>query len=263
MKKILKVISLLIIPLIFTGCGEETVTYRTLSQIKESGTINIAYSTDLYPFMNKDTNPEQNEIDKNNDKICCREEQLIGSIVKRNGLQVNLIKTTRNEVVNLILDGSADIALGKIEKTESDKFKVNQTLIYANEEPYIITSKDVNIFSLEDFKNKKVALITDSAIEKLIKPKITTTASDIKQYKRVETALNQLLEYNIDAIICYKNEALKILEENAENVQVTTLADGDVLNYVGLVAKGNNALLEEVNTAINEYFYPPQEEETL
>lgn len=263
MKKILKLIPILMLPLMLTACGEEEVTYRTLNEIKGDGTINVAFSTDQYPFMTKDTDPEQNEIDKNNDKIYRQEEQIIGSFVKRNGVKVNLIKTTRDEVVNMILDGSADIAMGKIEKTESDKFKVNQSLIYANEEPYVVTSKGVNVFALKDLTDKKVAVITDTPVETLVKGKINTIASDVKQYKNIDTAVTQLLLYNIDAVVCYKSEAIKVVEANSENLQLNTLSDIDMLNYVGLVAKGNDALLTELNTVINEYFYPTPEEEVI
>lgn len=263
MKKLLKILPLLLVTLILSGCGEEEVTYRTLKQIQEDGTINVAFSTDQYPFMNKDTDAEQNEIDKNNDQIYREEETLIGDFVKRNGVKVNLIKTTRSELVNLILDGSADVAFGKVEKNESDKFKVSQSLIFAKEEPYVITNKGVNIFSLQDFTNKKVAVISGTPLANLLKNDVSSSVSEIKQYKELNTALDQLLMYNIDAIVCYKSEATKIFNENSDVLTLNTISDGNSLEYIALTAKGNDALLEEINNVINEYFYPTLEEDEV
>lgn len=263
MKRLVRILPLLLLTLMFSGCGEEEVTYRTLNQIQEDGTVNIAFSTDQYPFMNKDTDAEQNEIDKNNDKIYRLEEALIGDFVKRDNVKVNLIKTTRDETVNLILDGTADVAFGKIEKNESDKFKVNQSLIFANEEPYVITNKGVSIFGFEDFKDKKVALISGSPVSSLVKSDVSSWASEIKQYKNINTAVEQLLLYNIDAIVCYKNEAVKILNNNADTLTLSTIANGNNIEYVALVANGNETLLTEVNDVINEYFYPTEEEEEI
>lgn len=261
MKKLIKMLPIFLIPLIFTGCGKEEVAYRTLSEIQGDGTINIAFSTDQYPFMKKDTNVEQNEKDKENDKIYHQEEQIIGEFVKRNGVKVNLIKTSREEVTNLLLDGSADVAFGKIEKNESDKFKVNQSLISAKEVPYVITAKGVDVFSLHDLSDKKVALITGTPMSSLVKSEISNVSSSIKQYKNIDTAVEQLLLYNIDAIICYKSEATKIVDENQDTLEINTLSDEKALEYVALISKGNDELLTEINNVINEYFYPTQEEE--
>ena len=263
MKRIAKILPVLLIPLMFTGCGKEEVSYRTLKEIQGDGTINIAFSTDEYPFMTKDTNSEQNEKDKENDKIYHQEEQLIGEFVKRNGVKVNLIKTSREEVTGLLLDGSADVAFGKTEKNESDKFKVNQSLIFAKEVPYVITNKGVDVFSIHDLSDKKVALITGTPMASLVKTDVSNVASTIKQYKSLDTAIEQLLLYNIDAVVCYKNEAEKILAENSDTLEINTLSDGKSLEYVALVSKGNDELLAEINNVINEYFYPTREEDEV
>lgn len=263
MKRLVKMLPLLLLPFMLTGCGEEEVTYRTLDEIKGDGTINVAFSTDRYPFMNKDTNAEQNEIDKDNDKIYREEESLIGEFVARNGVKVNLIKTTRDAVTDLILDGSADVAFGKINKNESDKFRVNQSLIFAKEEPYVITNKGVNLFSVSDLANKKVAIITDTPLATLAKEDISSVVSDVKQYKTINTAVEQLLLYNIDAVICYKSEAENILAENKDTVTLNTISDSKDVSYVALVAKGNDELLKEINDIITEHFYPAEEEEEV
>ncbi len=263
MKRFVKFIPLLFILFMVTGCGKEEVAYRTIEEIRGDGTVNIAFSTDRYPFMNKDTGTENNEAMKENDKIYHIEEQIIGNFVKKNAVKVNLIKTSRAEVAELITDGSVDIAFGKIEKNESDKFKVNQSLVFAKEEPYVITNKGVTIFSLHDFADKKVALISDTPLTSLVKSDVSGVASDIKQYKSLDNAIDQLLLYNIDAVICYKNEAENVVSENADTLEINTLADWKLLEYVGLVAKGNDELLTEVNNVINEYFYPTLEEEEI
>lgn len=263
MRRVIKILPIFLIALIFTGCEKEEVTYRTLKEIQESGIVNIAFSTDRYSFMNKDTDADQNEIDKNNDKIYLEEEVLIGSFVARNGVKVNLIKTTRDNLVNLILDGSADMAFGKVEKSESDKFKVNQSLIFAKEEPYIITNKGVNVFSLQDLANKKVAIISGNPLANLVKNDLSGVTAEIKQYKKLDTAIEQLLSYNVDAVICYQNDADKIFEQNTDTLSLNTFSDGEYLKYVALVAKDNDTLLTEINDVINEYFYPTQEEEEI
>lgn len=263
MKKIIKILPIFLVFLMFTGCSKEEVTYRTLKEIQEDGTINIAFSTDRYPFMVEDTNEEQNKLDKENDDIYHEEEALIGNFVARNGVKVNLIKTTRDNVVSLILDGSADVAFGKIEKNESDKFKVNQSLIFAKEEPYVVTNDGVNIFRMQDLENKKVAIISGTPLAWLVKGDVSSVASEVKQYKNINTAIEQLLLYNIDAIICYENEANNILLEHSGTLTINTFSDGEYLQYVSLVAKGNEDLLTEINDVINEYFYPTQEEEEI
>ena len=261
MKKIFRFIPFLLLPFMLTGCGKEELTYRTLDMIRGDGTVNIAFSTDRYPFMNSES--EEYEALKEADEIYHIEEQIIGNFVKRNGVKVNLVKTSRDEVTKLLLDGSVDLAFGKIEKNESDKFRVSQSQIFAKEEPYVVTNKDVTIFSLHDLADKKVALISGTPLATAVKSDVSNVASDIKQYKSVDNAINQLLLYNIDAVICYKAEADSIVAKNSDSLEVNTLADGKMVEYVGLVAKGNDKLLTEVNDSINEYFYPNLVEEEI
>ena len=97
----------------------------------------------------------------------------------------------------------------------------------------------------------------------LVKTDVSNVASTIKQYKSLDTAIEQLLLYNIDAVVCYKNEAEKILAENSDTLEINTLSDGKSLEYVALVSKGNDELLTEINNVINEYFYPTREEDEV
>lgn len=259
MKNLLKLIPVLLIIFILTGCGEEEVAYRNLNQIKESGQINIAFVTDQYSFMTNDTNPEANEAEKKANSIYLQEEVIIGNMLNKLGVKADVKKVTREEAVNAILDGTADIALGKIDINESDKFKVNYTLKYAEETPYIITNKDVNVFSYSDLSEKKVAIIGSDPISKIISDQIPSDIKDSKEYKTMETALGQLKMFNIDAIICYKEKAIKAVNENPNDLQINNLSDSEKVNYAAIIAKGNDKLLEEVNTVINEYFNPAAE----
>src|SRR5574344_1705084 len=237
MKKICKLLPVLVIMLFLASCGEKEVTYRTFGQIKESGIINIAYSTDQYDFLNNDINVEENELAKKSNETYLQEEKIIGKFLESTGLKANIIKSTREEAVNHILAGTADIALGKIEITESDKFKVNYGLKYAEEEPYIITNKGVNVNLYSELGNKKIAVMANDPISAKIKESLPAAFTETKEYKNFDTAIEQLKLYNTDAVICYKEKAIKALEANPDVLQINTLADSKKIEYAGMVAK--------------------------
>lgn len=237
------------------GGDTEQVVYRTLDEIKESGTINIGVFSDKSPFGYVDENGEYQGYDV----------YFANRIGEDLGVEVNFVSTEAANRVEYLETGKVDIILANFTVTEERAESVDFAL------PYMIVylgavSPDSNVVtSLDDLSSDdSVIVISGTTAETyLIENYPNLTLQKYDTYANAKTALD-----NGNGIVWVNDntEVMAFATENAGyTVGIPTLGSRDTI--APAVSKGNSTLLDWINEEIEglaaEQFFHKDYEATL
>ena len=122
-----------------TSDAESTV-YRTLDEIKESGTVNIGVFSDKSPFGYVDENGEYQGYDV-----------YFGNRIGEDlGVEINYVSTEAANRIEYLQTGKVDIILANFTVTEERAQEVDFALPYMNVALGVVSPDDAVITSLDD-----------------------------------------------------------------------------------------------------------------
>ena len=122
MKKIIAVVIALVLTLSLAAAASADVVYRTLDEIKSSGTINIGVFSDKNPFGYVDENGEYQGYDV----------YFARRIAEDLGVELNFVSTEAANRVEYLETGKVDIILANFTVTPERAEKVDFALPYMN-----------------------------------------------------------------------------------------------------------------------------------
>ena len=257
----------------FTGCGssaatsdvagteEETVEassnagYRTLDEIKESGTINIGVFSDKSPFGYVDENGEYAGYDV----------YFAERIGEDLGVEINYVSTEAANRIEYLQTGKVDIILANFTVTEERAQEVDFALPYMNVALGVISPDDAVIESLDDIgADDQVIVISGTTAETYL----TKNYPDIKLQKYDAYAEAKTAFENGNGV-AWANDNTEVIAFSIENegytVGIPSLGDQDTI--APAVTKGNESLLnwlnEEIESLGTENFFHADYEATL
>ena len=257
----------------FTGCGnaekaaaagdsqadatEQTASkgFRTLDEIKESGTINIGVFSDKSPFGYVDENGEYAGYDV----------YLAERIGKDLGVEINYVSTEAANRIEYLQTGKVDIILANFTVTEERAEEVDFALPYMNVALGVVSPDDAVIESLEDIgADDQVIVISGTTAETYL----TKNYPDIKLQKYDAYAEAKTAFENGNGV-AWANDNTEVIAFAIENkgytVGIPSLGDQDTI--APAVTKGNETLLtwlnDELKTLGKEQFFHADYEETL
>lgn len=217
------------------GSGE---AYRTLDEIKESGTINIGVFSDKNPFGYVDENGEYQGYDV----------YFAKRLAQDLGVKVNFISTEAANRIEYLQTGKVDIILANFTVTEERAQEVDFALPYMNVSLGVVSPNSNVIESLDDLgSDKQVIVISGTTAETYLMKNYPDIP--LQKYDSYATAKNALENGNGAAWANDNTEVLAFAQQNKDfTVGIPTLGSQDKI--APAVSKGNTTLLEWINAEI-------------
>ena len=255
-KKISSILILLVLVFSLTAAGAEgSKVYRTLDEIKASGTINIGVFSDKNPFGYVDENGDYQGYDV----------YFARRIGEDLGVAVEFVSTEAANRVEYLETGKVDIILANFTVTPERAEKVDFALPYMNVALGVVSPNSRIIRDLSEIaEGDQVIVISGTTAEDyLIKnnPEIT-----LQKYDTYANAKNALENGNAVAWANDNTEVIAFaLENEGYTVGIPSLGSQDTI--APAVSKGNETLLnwinEEIKALAAENFFHKDYEATL
>ena len=235
--------------------GGNTEVYRTLDEIKESGTINIGVFSDKNPFGYVDEYGEYQGYDV----------YFANRIGDDLGVKVNFVSTEAANRIEYLQTGKVDIILANFTVTPERAEEVDFALPYMNVALGVVSPDSNVITSLEDWNpGNQIIVISGTTAETYL----TANYPDIplQKYDTYANAKNALENGNAVAWANDNTEVIAFaLQNEGYTVGIPTLGSNDTI--APAVSKGNSTLLDWINDEIvslaDEQFFHADYEATL
>lgn len=265
MKKLLKragaALLVLMIAATLTGCGQESdkkdgrTVYRTVDEIKASGTINIGVFSDKSPFGYVDENGQYQGYDV----------YFANRIGQDLGVKVNYVSTEAANRIEYLQTGKVDIILANFTVTPERAREVDFASPYMNVALGVVSPDSAVITSLEDIgPEDQVIVISGTTAETYLEksyPNIRLQKYDA--YAEAKTAFEN------GNGVAWANDNTEVIAFAIENpgytVGIPSLGSADTI--APAVTKGNESLLnwlgDEIAALGKERFFHADYEATL
>ncbi len=234
---------------------KDSAVYRTLDEIKESGTVNIGVFSDKSPFGYVDENGEYQGYDV-----------YFGNRIGEDlGVEINYVSTEAANRIEYLQTGKVDIILANFTVTPERAEEVDFALPYMNVALGVVSPEGAVIESLEDItEDQQVIVISGTTAETYLEknnPEIKLQKYDA--YAEAKTAF----ENGNGA--AWANDNTEVIAFSLENegyvVGIPSLGSQDTI--APAVTKGNESLLNWLNDEIRalgeENFFHQDYEATL
>lgn len=237
-----------------TAASGSSVVYRTLDQIKESGTINIGVFSDKNPFGYVDENGEYQGYDI-----------YFGNRLGEDlGVEINYVSTEAANRIEYLQTGKVDVILANFTVTPERAEEVDFALPYMNVALGVV-SPDSNVITSLDSWNADDQMIVISGTT--AETYLTQNYPDIplQKYDSYATAKSAMENGGV----AWANDNTEVIAFASQNpgytVGIPSLGSQDTI--APAVSKGNETLLNAINGEIKalgkENFFHADYEATL
>lgn len=217
---------------------KQNVVYRTLDEIKESGTINIGVFSDKNPFGYVDENGEYQGYDV----------YFANRIGEDLGVEINYVSTEAANRIEYLQTGKVDIILANFTVTPQRAEEVDFALPYMNVALGVVSPDGRVIESLDSWNTEdQIIVISGTTAETYL----IENYQDIplQKYDSYATAKNALENGNGVAWVNDNTEVIAFaLQNDGYTVGIPSLGSQD--SIAPAVSKGNNTLLDWLNEEI-------------
>ncbi len=241
-----------------TAAAEETTaaagTFRTLDEIKASGTVKIGVFSDKAPFGYVDDQGEYQGYDV----------YYAHRIAEDLGVEAEFTSLDPASRVEYVATGKVDIVLANFTVTPERAEQVDFALPYMKVALGVVSPDNAVITSVDDLKGKTLIVAKGTTAETYFEKNYPDVK--LQKYDAYADAYNALLDGRGDAFSTDNTEVIAWAKANPGfTVGIETLGDYDTI--AAAVAKGNSTLLdflnEEIETLGQENFFHKDYDETL
>lgn len=237
-----------------SAASGSSVVYRTLDQIKESGTINIGVFSDKNPFGYVDENGEYQGYDV----------YFARRLGEDLGVEINFVSTEAANRIEYLQTGKVDVILANFTVTPERAEEVDFALPYMNVALGVV-SPDSNVITSLDSWNADDQMIVISGTT--AETYLTQNYPDIplQKYDSYATAKSAMENGGV----AWANDNTEVIAFASQNpgytVSIPSLGSQDTI--APAVSKGNETLLNGINDEIKalgkENFFHADYEATL
>lgn len=229
--------------------------YRTLDEIKESGTINIGVFSDKNPFGYVDENGEYQGYDI----------YFANRIGEDLGVKVNFVSTEAANRIEYLQTGKVDIILANFTVTDERKEEVDFALPYMNVALGVVFRNDNVIESLDNWNpDDSIIVISGTTAETYL----IANYPDIPLQK-FDSYATAKEAFENGTSVAWANDNTEVIAFSLQNdgytVGIPSLGSADTI--APAVTKGNTTLLDWINEEIKslgeENFFHADYEATL
>ena len=237
------------------GANGSSEVYRTLDEIKESGTINIGVFSDKNPFGYVDENGEYQGYDI----------YFANRLGEDLGVDVNFVSTEAANRIEYLQTGKVDIILANFTVTDERAEEVDFALPYMNVALGVVSPDSKVIESLDDWdSNDQMIVISGTTAETYMIDNYPDIP--LQKYDSYATAKNALENGSGAAWVNDNTEVIAYaLQNTGYTVGIPSLGSNDTI--APAVSKGNTTLLDWINDEIKtlgeEQFFHADYEATL
>jgi len=249
-----------------TGCGgssedaaatdiaSDAEGFRTLDQIKESGTVIIGVFSDKAPFGYVDDAGEYQGYDV----------EFANRLVTDLGTQVEWVATDPANRVPFLESNKVDIILANFTVTDERAEKVDFSLPYMKVQLGVVSPDSALVKSVDDLAGKTLIVVKGTTAETFFEQEYPDV--ELQKYDQYADAYNALLDGRGDAFSTDNTEVLAWAKENPGfTVGIDALGNEDTI--AAAVAKGNDTLLgfidDEIKALADENFFHNAYDKTL
>lgn len=238
-----------------TASGDSKTVYRTLDEIKQSGTINIGVFSDKNPFGYVDENGEYQGYDV----------YFANRIGEDLGVDVNFVSTEAASRIEYLQTGKVDLILANFTVTKERAEEVDFALPYMNVALGIVSPESAPVTDIDNWNaDDEMIVISGTTAETYL----TANYPGIKlqKYDTYANAKNALENGNAAAWANDNTEVIAFALQNpGYTVGIPTLGSQDTI--APAVSKGNETLLnwinDEIKSLADEKFFHADYEATL
>ena len=246
--------ALMILALAACGKSGNKVVYRTLDEIRDSGTVNIGVFSDKNPFGYVDENGEYQGYDV----------YFARRLAEDLGVKLNLVSTEAANRIEYLQTGKVDVILANFTVTPERAEEVDFALPYMNVALGVV-SPDSNVITSLDSWNADDQMIVISGTT--AETYLTQNYPDIplQKYDSYATAKSAMENGGV----AWANDNTEVIAFASQNpgytVGIPSLGSQDTI--APAVSKGNETLLNAINDEIKalgkENFFHADYEATL
>ena len=240
-----------------TASGDSKTVYRTLDEIKQSGTINIGVFSDKNPFGYVDDNGDLKGYDVNFGKRLAKD--LLGSEDAAEFVYVDAASR-----VEYLQTAKVDVMLANFTVTDERAEKVDFTLPYMKVALGVVSPEDALITSADDLEGKKLIVVKGTTAESYFSENYPEL--ELVKFDEYQEAYDALLDGRGDAFSTDNTEVLAWALQN-EGFKVGIESIGNTDTIAAAVQKGNTELLDYINDEIkslaDEQFFHADYKDTL
>lgn len=229
-------------------------TFRTLDEIKSSGSITIGVFSDKAPFGYVDANGKYQGYDV----------YFAERIGKDLGVSIKYVSVDPASRVEFLQTGKVDIILANFTVTEERAQKVDFTLPYMKVALGVVSPDKNVIKDVDSLKGKTLIVCKGTTAETYFEKNYPDVK--LQKYDQYADAYNALLDGRGDAFSTDNTEVLAwALSNKGFTVGIDSLGDTDTI--APAVQKGNSTLLnwlnDEIKSLAGEKFFHANYEATL
>lgn len=240
MKKFLSLTLVLALTIaMLCGCNSEgnSATTGSVSLTVKDGVLTMATNAYFPPY-------EYYE----GEEIVGIDAEIAAAVAEKLGLTLEIQDMEFDSIITAVQTGKADMGLAGMTVTDERLQMINFSNTYATGVQVVIVPEDSDITSIDDLQGKKIGVQLATTGD--IYASDDFGAENVEQYNKGNDAVLALTQGKVDAVIIDNepaknyvaaNEGLKILETE----YVTE-------DYAACINKENEALLAEVNKALEE-----------
>lgn len=268
-RKILAALSAAAIAVSFTACGNKaadtntdsastdanTKVYRTVDEIKKSGTLKIGVFSDKNPFGYVDNNGEYQGYDV----------YFAKRLAQDLGTELELVSVEAANRAEYLITGKVDIILANFTVTEERAEKVDFALPYMKVALGVVSPESAPINSEADLENKKLIVVKGTTAEQFFTEN-QYNGLELVKFDEYNEAYSALQDGRGDAFSTDNTEVLAWAMQNPGfTVGIESLGSLDTI--APAVTKGNETLLtyinDEITSLADENFFHNDYDATL
>ena len=232
--------ALMILALAACGKSGNKAVYRTLDEIRDSGTVNIGVFSDKNPFGYVDENGEYQGYDV----------YFARRLAEDLGVKLNLVSTEAANRIEYLQTGKVDIILANFTVTPQRAEEVDFALPYMNVALGVVSPDSRVIESLDNWNaDDQMIVISGTTAETYL----TENYPDIKLQK-YDTYANAKSAMENGSAAAWANDNTEViafaLQSPGFTVGIPSLGSQDTI--APAVSKGNETLLGWINEEIRE-----------
>ena len=174
--------------------------------------------------------------------------EIAGLLAEKLGLKLEIMDMDFSAIVTSVQTGGVDIGLAGMTVTEERLENVNFTNSYATGVQVIIVKEDSEIASADDLEGKLIGVQEGTTGYTFCSEDFGE--ENVLAYTNGATAVQNLINGSVDCVVIDQQPAISCVEAN-EGLKILE-TEYVIEDYAAAVAKENTALLEALNTALDE-----------